>query len=62
MESGATFFAQFTLVIAVDLRESQLLPLADLLWDIDVALTSIRCYGLVATIRHQVKPTHHYIC
>ncbi len=57
------FFTRFTLVVATELPESDLLKLADLLWKASIPLVVARSYGLLGYIRialpgHEVIESH----
>ena len=63
LETTPDFFTQFTVVIATDLSDEQLLMLAQLLWKLAIPLLIARVYGLVGYLRiavphHEVVESH----
>lgn len=49
------FFCKFDLVIASNLPAAHLLPLADLCWERNVPLIALRSYGLIGSVRLQLR-------
>ncbi|XP_075045125.1 NEDD8-activating enzyme E1 regulatory subunit [Mixophyes fleayi] len=55
LDSDPSFFCKFTLVIATQLPESTLLPLAETLWNYNIPLLICRPYGFIGYMRIIVK-------
>ena len=51
---GAEFWSQFSLVVAANVPEMQLLGLASVCWECRVPLMAVRSYGLLGTVRLQL--------
>lgn len=51
------YFCKFDLIIASNIPQSHLMPLADLAWTGNIPLLVIRSYGLIGSIRLQL---HHH--
>lgn len=63
VSTSPDFFAQFTLVVATELPEADLLKLSELLWRSSIPLLVARSYGLLGYIRialpsHEVVESH----
>lgn len=49
------YFAQFKLIVVSNMPEQQLLPLADMCWQQKIPLIVIKSYGLLGSIRLQIR-------
>eukprot|EP01039_Chlorochromonas_danica_P004628 gene4628-5070_t len=55
LQTDPEFFCKFDLIIASNLPATHLLPLADLCWERNVPLIALRSYGLIGSVRLQLR-------